>query len=1092
MKGALHVVLRVVVAGAGFGLLLWMFALVMRPSPPAVYTTAQIAEAEAAREPEVTPDNPPCLYREVDYFQGPDAPWYPKGEPTVLQPLVAAGKLPPVAERVGPEPCVYEGVEGTGKYGGTWVRVGTTDQDAVAIFGHRLSYTGLVRFSLQGYPLVPHVARSFEASEDYRTFTFMLRRGMRWSDGHPFTADDILYWWECEANDKEMSADVPLIMQVGGQAGKVEKINDYEVRITFPKPNGLFLPRLATYAGRNLVATPAHYLRPYHPVHGDRDRIDAVRREQVLTTDRAAYSFVKRETNPDHPRLWPWICRSNKPNPPFTYVRNPYYFMVDTQGNQLPYVDRLHMEVKSSEMIAVSAANGEITMQARHMTTGAYSLLMSERKRGGYEVLHWYDGNRSRSVLSPNLNRNTEYEDPDDRREAENKYALLNDVRFRQALSLAINRQDIIDTAYSGQAEPAQNAPGPKSYFHEPSLYKSFVEYDPQRARELLDEIGLVNRDAEGFRTFPDGSKMTFYVNLAQGISESFGTMQFIIEDWADVGVRAMMRIKSRQLFVQEKLAREHDFTAWGGNGEYYPVLEPRYFVPMSDGSNYALGFATWYQRGGLQGDPRATGPGCIEPPAGHPLRRAMELYEQVNATGETAEQRELFREILKIAARNVWTISICTPPPAIVVVKNGFRNVPRNVITSWDFETPGNAGIETYYFDEPTDTPGGQQLVQRAVLAKETEETGSVGRLVLWLVLAVPVLLLVMAAFRHPYVARRLVIMVPTLLIISVVVFVVIQLPPGSYVESRRIVLQQTGDEADLAEMRRLEERFHLNDPIPVQYARWLGLYWFAGFNSEDSGLLQGNLGRSMETDRLVNEIVGDRILLTVLISLGSILFTWAIAIPAGIYSAVRQYSVGDYVLTFFGFIGMCVPAFLSALILMYVAKEVLGVHVSGLFSAQFGAQPKWDIPKVLDLLKHIWVPVLVLGVGGTAGMIRVMRANLLDELKKPYVITAWAKGVRPMKLLLKYPVRMALNPFISGIGHLFPQLVSGGAIVAMVLSLPTVGPLMLSALMNEDMYLAGSMLMVLSLLGVFGTLVSDLLLLWLDPRIRLKGGSR
>jgi ABC-type dipeptide/oligopeptide/nickel transport system permease component len=236
------------------------------------------------------------------------------------------------------------------------------------------------------------------------------------------------------------------------------------------------------------------------------------------------------------------------------------------------------------------------------------------------------------------------------------------------------------------------------------------------------------------------------------------------------------------------------------------------------------------------------------------------------------------------------------------------------------------------------------------------------------------------------------------------------------------------------------------------------------------------------------VNAIVGDRILLTVLISLGTILLTWALAIPIGIYSAVRQYSIGDYVLTFLGFIGMCVPGFLLALLLMYASAEFLGIPVSGLFSSQYGAQPEWDWPKILDLLKHIWVPVVVLGIGGTAGMIRVMRANLLDELKKPYVVTARAKGVRPLKLLLKYPVRMALNPFISGIGGIFPQLVSGGAIVAMVLSLPTVGPLLLAALMSEDMYLAGSMLMVLSLLGVVGTLVSDLLLLWLDPRIRMQ----
>jgi ABC-type dipeptide/oligopeptide/nickel transport system permease component len=246
--------------------------------------------------------------------------------------------------------------------------------------------------------------------------------------------------------------------------------------------------------------------------------------------------------------------------------------------------------------------------------------------------------------------------------------------------------------------------------------------------------------------------------------------------------------------------------------------------------------------------------------------------------------------------------------------------------------------------------------------------------------------------------------------------------------------------------------------------------------------GLLQGNMGRSMETTQLVNDMVGDRILLTVLLSLGTILFTWCVALPIGIFSAVRQYSFTDYLLTFLGFIGMCVPAFLLALVLMAVSG------ISGLFSAEFAAQPEWTWPKVVDLLKHIWIPVVVLGVGETAGMIRVMRANLLDELKKPYVVTARAKGVPPLKLLFKYPVRLALNPFVSGIGGIFPGLVSGGAIVSIVLSLPMVGPMLLGALFSQDMYLAASMLMVLSLLGVLGTLVSDLLLLWLDPRIRFQ----
>jgi ABC-type dipeptide/oligopeptide/nickel transport system permease component len=305
-------------------------------------------------------------------------------------------------------------------------------------------------------------------------------------------------------------------------------------------------------------------------------------------------------------------------------------------------------------------------------------------------------------------------------------------------------------------------------------------------------------------------------------------------------------------------------------------------------------------------------------------------------------------------------------------------------------------------------------------------------------------------------------------------------------------MMLAEQGDTTSIKEAQDLKAMFWLDEPMYKRYSRWMGFYWFVSFDDFDTGLLQGNLGRSMQAGIPVNDIVGDRILLTLLISFGTILFTWMIAIPVGIYSAVRQYSLTDYILTFLGFIGMCIPAFLLALICMYLGKRYLGITFSGLFSSRFGAQPEWDLAKFIDLLKHIWLPIIVIGVGGTAGMIRVMRGNLLDELRKPYVITARAKGLRPVKLLFKYPVRLALNPFISGIGALFPKLISGGAIVAMVLSLPTVGPLMLDALLMEDMYLAGSMLMVLSLLGVAGTLVSDVLLLWLDPRIRFTGEKR
>lgn len=436
---------------------------------------------------------------------------------------------------------------------------------------------------------------------------------------------------------------------------------------------------------------------------------------------------------------------------------------------------------------------------------------------------------------------------------------------------------------------------------------------------------------------------------------------------------------------------------------------------------------------------------------------------------------------------------------------------MPKDAVYCWNFLTPANTGIETYYFEESNLPANAEDQINEQIKAEILEvtpepyssaasanngadTTGTVlARILRWAFLLIVAMLLLMVAVKHPYIGRRLLIMLPTLLVMSVLIFTVIQLPPGDFVDTLILQMQERGKETDLQMIDDFKEMFYLNDPMPVRYLRWMGLKWFVTFEPADAGLLQGFLGRSMDNNqRPVNQLVGDRILLTLLVSMGTILFTWALAIPVGIYSAVRQYSLGDYILTFLAFFGMCIPPFLLALLLMYASEQWLGFSVTGLFSSEYASQPDWTLGKVLDLLKHIWVPVVILGMGGTAWMVRVMRANLLDELRKPYVVTARAKGVRPMKLLLKYPVRLALNPFISGIGGLFPQLISGGAIVAYVLSLPTVGPQLLGSLMNEDMYYAGSMLMVLSVLGVLGTLVSDLLLLWLDPRIRFSGGSR
>jgi peptide/nickel transport system permease protein len=327
-------------------------------------------------------------------------------------------------------------------------------------------------------------------------------------------------------------------------------------------------------------------------------------------------------------------------------------------------------------------------------------------------------------------------------------------------------------------------------------------------------------------------------------------------------------------------------------------------------------------------------------------------------------------------------------------------------------------------------------------------------------------------------YIFWRILAMIPTLLIISALVFTIIELPPGDYFESYISELRAQGEAVDMAEIEELRAQYGFDRPPVLRYFHWV------------AGMLQGDYGYSFEYQLPVNEVVGDRLWLTVLVSFVTILFTWLVAFPIGIYSATHQYSWGDYGLTFLGLVGIAIPNFMFALILMYFANIWFGTSIGHLMDQKYLAEPmSWE--KVKSILEHIWIPVLIIGTAGTAGMIRRLRANLLDELQKQYVVTAHAKGLHPFRALVKYPLRMALNFFISDIGSILPAIISGAEITAIVLSLETTGPMLIKALQSQDMYLAGSFLMFLAFLTVIGVLISDIALALLDPRIRLQGGS-
>jgi peptide/nickel transport system permease protein len=325
-------------------------------------------------------------------------------------------------------------------------------------------------------------------------------------------------------------------------------------------------------------------------------------------------------------------------------------------------------------------------------------------------------------------------------------------------------------------------------------------------------------------------------------------------------------------------------------------------------------------------------------------------------------------------------------------------------------------------------------------------------------------------------FIVKRLVWMLPFLVAISFLSFVLIQLPPGDYVTTYIATLAASNEVVDQNTAADLRNRFGLDQPMVVQYWKWISNIIF-----------HGDFGLSFEWQQPVGDLIWERMALTLLLTFSALLVTWGVALPVGVFSAVKKYSIGDYAVTFLSFLGLAVPSFLLALVLMYVAAVEFGQNVGGLFSDEY-LTASWSINKVIDLMQHLWIPVVILAVSGTASLIRVMRANMLDELHKPYVTTARAKGLSEFTLLVKYPMRLALNPFISTIAWLLPNLISGSIIVAIVLSLPTAGPLLLQSLMSQDMYLAGAFILLICALTVFGSLISDILLALVDPRIRLE----
>lgn len=595
-------------------------------------------------------------------------------EAPLLSKLVASGGLPPVIDRVPKEPLVIVPPHQNGPYGGIWNRMGTGPKD-INIVEARFAYEGLVRWGPEGKKILPNVARKWEVSEDGKVFTFWLREGMKWSDGHPYTVDDIIFWRDEILLNKDITPVVIREFKRGGEAVEVEKISDTVFRFRFKEPHGLFLKALASGRGIACTREPAHYLKKFLPEYVGQTYMDSLAKSAGFDHWSPYFKTLREWRNVDLPRIWPWVITVPPPARPAVLERNPYYWKVDPEGRQLPYIDKMTFEVYDAETINFKAINGEMGMQGRHLLFDNFPLFMENRQRGGYRVVQWMTGSGGPLLIAPNLN----HKDPVLRK-------LLEDRRFRIALSHAMNRDAINEIAYFGIGTPRQLAPPPMSDYYSESYEKAYIVYDPVLADKMLDEIGLVKRNGRGIRLRPDGEPLIVYIETT---SLNNRALELVAADWTAVGVKTEIKEKARQLFWENQKAMNHDFATWGGADEFIPTLDPRWLVPWNDSSIHAQNYARWFRTGGRQG----------EAPTGDMLK-AMELFSEVEVTTNEQEQIRLMREVIDLNEKNLWVIGTVGQTPAVFLVKDTFVNVPEVALAGWSFRTPGNTAVECYAID--------------------------------------------------------------------------------------------------------------------------------------------------------------------------------------------------------------------------------------------------------------------------------------------------------------------------------------------------------------------------------------------------------
>ena len=595
-------------------------------------------------------------------------------EAPILAEQVAAGTLPPVAERlpVAEDIMVVEPIEEIGQYGGTWRRAFTGTSDFHA-YG-RTVYEQILRWPRNPQdPIGPGIAKEWEFSTDGTSLTLYLRRGMKWSDGAPFTVDDIIFWWEDIETNPDLTPAIHAEWTVGGEPMTLERVDESTLTLRFAQPNGLATRMLAFHGcqwplnfERFGFFAPRHYLEQFHPKYNS------------SVTDYTLFNQMADDYNPERPSVGSWRITSWTPGDNrIIATRNPYYWKVDPQGNQYPYIDEVRLDlVESGEVVNLMAANGEIDMQFRHIQIPKYPVLQENAEKGQYRLFRWPAAEGGSPVFFPNQTT----DDP-------NLRPLFQDKRFRQALSLGIDRDQINQVTHRGLGVPRAATLIPESPFYVPEVEQASATYDVAQAEALLDEIGLT-KGADGVRTYADGNPVEFLIETSETSGPRLDAIELVRQNWIALGLKPEIRSMERALFWERATGNQVQMAVWGMDRGLEPFVDPIYLIPFDNRSWWAVNWGVWYYEAGAGGE---------EP--SEETRSAQLLYDEFKATVDPERQIEIGKQIVQMHAENVWVIGTVGMPPSIVVVKNNFRNVPEEAVTDWIFMSPGNLDPFQFFF---------------------------------------------------------------------------------------------------------------------------------------------------------------------------------------------------------------------------------------------------------------------------------------------------------------------------------------------------------------------------------------------------------